>query len=82
MYIVAIAWLYVTMLVSVMQPTLLRGILTFIGTGLIPLGILLYLLGSPQRRRNARAASPDREVQGAAPEPVDDAELKREDRAR
>jgi hypothetical protein len=82
MYIVAIAWLYVTMLVSVMQPTLLRGILTFIGTGLIPLGILLYLLGSPQRRRNARAASPDREVQAAAPEPVDDAALKREDRAR
>ena len=34
MYIVAIAWLYVTLLVSVMQPTLFRGIVTFIGTGL------------------------------------------------
>jgi hypothetical protein len=82
MYIVAIAWLYVTMLVSVMQPTLLRGILTFIGTGLIPLGILLYLLGSPQRRRNARAASSDREVQGHAPGQGDDAALNPEDRAR
>ena len=65
MYIVAIAWLYVTLLVSVMQPTVFRGIVTFIGTGLIPLGLLLYLLGSPQRRRQARAAA--RESASAEP---------------
>ena len=62
MYIVAIAWLYVTLLVSVMQPTLFRSVITFIGTGLIPLGLLLYLLGSPQRRRNAQAAGRGRKA--------------------
>jgi hypothetical protein len=86
MYIVAIAWLYVTLLVSVMQPTLFRGIVTFIGTGLIPLGLLLYLLGSPQRRRNAQAANPDRDpVSEAAGPPAskdDDPSLRPEDRSR
>ena len=51
MYIVAIAWLYVLMLVSVMQPTVFRGIVTFVGAGLLPLALLLYLVGTPQRRR-------------------------------
>lgn len=86
MYIVAIAWLYVTMLVSVMQPTLFRGVVTFIGTGLIPLGLLLYVLGSPQRRRHAKAAA----GRGAAASPTADppaatgteAPLRPEDRAR
>jgi hypothetical protein len=86
MYIVAIAWLYVTLLVSVMQPTLFRGIVTFIGTGLIPLGLLLYLLGSPQRRRNAQAASPGRDLVSQAAEPPasrhDDPSLRPEDRSK
>ncbi len=52
MYIVAIAWLYVLMLVSVMQPTIFRGIVTFLGAGLFPLALFLYLVGTPQRLRN------------------------------
>jgi hypothetical protein len=52
MYIVAIAWVYVTLLVSITQPTVFRGIVTFAGVGLLPLLLLLYLLGAPQRRRN------------------------------
>jgi hypothetical protein len=60
MYIVAIAWIYVTLMVAIMQPTVFRGIVTFLGTGLLPLALLLYLLGTPQRRRNrARAQPPD-----------------------
>ncbi|MBP8305965.1 MAG: hypothetical protein KAY46_01800 [Burkholderiaceae bacterium] len=52
MYIVAIAWLYVLLLISIMQPTAFRGIVTFIGAGLLPLGLLLYLVGTPRRRRD------------------------------
>lgn len=58
MYIVAIAWLYVVLMVSVMQPTIFRGIVTFIGTGLAPLALLLWLVGTPRRRREqARRAA-------------------------
>lgn len=63
MYIVAIAWLYVVLLVSIMQPTVLRGLVTFVGAGLFPLALLLYLLGTPQRARDRRA----REAAGAEP---------------
>lgn len=52
MYIVAIAWLYVVLMISVMQPTVLKGIVTFLGTGLLPLALFLWLIGTPQRRRN------------------------------
>lgn len=52
MYIVAIAWMYVVMMVSFLQPTLFRGLVTFFGAGLLPLALLLFLVGTPQRRRN------------------------------
>lgn len=51
MYIVAIAWIYVMLLVSVMQPTVFRGVVTFVGAGLGPLALLLWLVGTPRRRR-------------------------------
>ena len=56
MYIVAIAWIYVVLMVSIMQPSVFRGIVTFLGAGLFPLALLLYLIGTPQRRRNRRRA--------------------------
>lgn len=73
MYIVAIAWLYVLLLISIMQPTVVRGIVTFIGAGLFPLGLLLFLVGTPQRRRNRSAAeaapeAPPQAAPEAAPE--------------
>lgn len=52
MYIVAIAWLYVLLMVSIMQPTVFRGIVTFVGAGLAPLALLLWLVGTPARRRH------------------------------
>jgi len=66
MYVVAIAWIYVVLMVSLTQPTALRGVLTFVGAGLFPLAIFLYLVGTPQRRRNqarARAEDPQRSVE-------------------
>lgn len=56
MYIVAIAWLYVVLMVSITQPSVLKGILTFLGTGLLPLALFLWLVGTPQRRRSRLAA--------------------------
>lgn len=68
MYIVAIAWLYVLMLVSIMQPTVFRGVVTFLGAGLLPLALLLYLMGTPQRRR-VRALAEQTEPPAQSPEP-------------
>jgi hypothetical protein len=52
MYIIAIGWLYITLLMAATEPNFTAGALTFTFYGLLPMGILLWLLGTPQRRRN------------------------------
>lgn len=51
MYIIAIAWLYVTFLMAATEPSITAGILTFFFYGLMPCGLLLWILGTPQRKR-------------------------------
>jgi mannose/fructose/N-acetylgalactosamine-specific phosphotransferase system component IID len=60
MHIVAIAWVYVVMMMAVAEATnsngtVLGAIVTFILYGVLPLSILLYIMRSPQRRRVAKA---------------------------
>jgi len=60
MYIVAIAWLYVAVLMAVAEAThssgtLLGGIITFVLYGVLPLGLMLYVMGTPARRRAIKA---------------------------
>ena len=60
MYIVAIAWLYVTLMMAVAEATASNGtvlgaVITFVLYGLLPLGILLYIMGTPGRRRAIKA---------------------------
>lgn len=52
MYIVAIAWLYVTLLMALTEPNIVAGLLTFLFYGLFPCALLLWIVGTPQRRRN------------------------------
>lgn len=52
MYIVAIAWLYVVVLMSLTEASWVAGVATFLLYGVFPLSVLLYLMGTPQRRRN------------------------------
>jgi hypothetical protein len=61
MVLVAIAWLYVVLMVAVVeatssQGTVLGALLTFTLYGVLPLGIVGYLFFSPARRRTRRAA--------------------------
>jgi hypothetical protein len=58
MYIVAIAWLYVTILMAATEPSLVGGILTFLLYGLGPLALFLYLF----RRRKRSLSMPVREL--------------------
>lgn len=59
MYLVVIAWLYVTLMMAIAEATspvgsVLGAIVTFALYGVLPLGILVYILGTPGRKRRLR----------------------------
>ena len=80
MIIVAIAWMYVVLMMAVAEATspvgsLLGAVFTFLLYGVLPLSIVLYLMGSPARRAAARRAklpgsTPPDEAGHAAGDPV------------
>lgn len=51
MYIVAIGWLYVTLLVAVNEGSVVAGIISFTFYGLLPCSVLIWLSGSKVRRQ-------------------------------
>ena len=54
MYIVAIAWLFVTILMGLTERSVTAGLLTFLLYGLAPLLLFWWVVGAPKRRaRNA-----------------------------
>lgn len=55
MYVIAIGWLYVTLLMAATEASLVAGVLTFTLYGIAPLALLLWLFGTPQRRRQRLA---------------------------
>ncbi|MCB1909023.1 MAG: hypothetical protein KDH15_16795 [Rhodocyclaceae bacterium] len=57
MYIIAIAWLYVVLLVAAADSSVVGGVLTFVFGGLGPLALFLWLVGTPARRRGRRPSS-------------------------
>jgi mannose/fructose/N-acetylgalactosamine-specific phosphotransferase system component IID len=72
MYIVAIAWIYVALMMSVAEATntngtVLGGIVTFILYGILPTAIIIYIMGTPQRKRARlaleKAASEEKPLQ-------------------
>ncbi|WP_246464225.1 hypothetical protein [Undibacterium seohonense] len=54
MYLIAIAWVYVVLLMSLAESSLIAGIMTFIFYCVIPLGLVLYILSSPARKRQIK----------------------------
>lgn len=63
MYIIAIAWLYVTLLMAITETSWVAGVMTFVFYGLCPLAVLLYLMGTPERRRRKIQRSEHDETQ-------------------
>jgi hypothetical protein len=60
MYLVAIAWAYVTVMMAIAEAaspggTLLGAFFTLLLYGVLPLSILLYILGTPARKRRIKA---------------------------
>lgn len=56
MYIVAIGWLYVALMMAITETSVVAGVATFLFYGLAPLALVLYILGTPGRRRRRREA--------------------------
>jgi mannose/fructose/N-acetylgalactosamine-specific phosphotransferase system component IID len=78
MYLVAITWLYVALMMAVAEATSTQGtvigaIFTFLLYGLGPVSLVMYLLGTPARRRARRAVERQEEARlaetAASPEP-------------
>ncbi len=73
MYLVVIAWIYVVLMMSLTeafssQGSVLGAIVTFVLYGVLPLSIVVYILGTPARKRalkQAESAAPD--ASGHAP---------------
>ena len=67
MYLVVIAWIYVVLMMSLAeasssQGSILGAIVTFVLYGVMPLLIVVYILGTPARKRALRqapSAAPD-----------------------
>ncbi|HEY1395655.1 hypothetical protein [Roseateles sp.] len=80
MYLVAIAWMYVVLMMAVVeafssQGSVLGALITFVFYGVVPLSIVMYLMGTPGRRAARRKAeasgSPHDDGEGAvAPMPT------------
>jgi hypothetical protein len=64
MYLVAIGWLYVTLMMAVVEATSSNGTVvgaffTFVLYGALPVSLAMYLLGTPARRRRLRERDAD-----------------------
>lgn len=68
MYLVAIAWLYVTLLMAATEPSLIGGVLTFLAYGVGPLAIFLYVFGR-RRPRSPAVREPSDQPDRRDPEP-------------
>ncbi|MGE8398164.1 MAG: hypothetical protein ACN6NT_11225 [Comamonas sp.] len=60
MYLIVIAWFYVTVMMAVAeasspQGSILGAIITFALYGLLPMSILIYIFGTPERKRKLKA---------------------------
>ena len=60
MYLIPIAWLYVTMMMAVAEATnsngtVLGAIVTFVLYGMLPVVLVVYLMRTPARRKAIRA---------------------------
>ena len=73
MYIVAIAWIYVALMMGVAEATntngtVLGGIVTFILYGILPTSIIIYIMDAPRRKR-VRLAREREASEIATPDP-------------
>jgi hypothetical protein len=77
MYLVAIAWMYVVVMMAIAEAfasngSVLGALITFVLYGLLPLSIVMYVLRAPARRsaRRAREAAEAAHAAAASGDPA------------
>lgn len=55
LYLIAIAWIFVVLMMAITESSFIAGIMTFIFYCIIPLSLVLYILSSSARKRKIRA---------------------------
>jgi hypothetical protein len=78
MYIVAIAWLYVTFMMALAEKNFVAGVMTFTFYGVMPLALLLWLTGGPRRRKRARLPEPEESMPEKDVQKPDHADTRRD----
>jgi hypothetical protein len=74
MYLIAIAWGYVVLMMAAAEATAANGtvlgaFITVLLYGVLPLSLLMYILGTPGRKRRRKAADAEAEAQAAGTMP-------------
>ena len=62
MYIAAVGWIYVVLMMAITEDSVIAGIMTFFVYGVLPVTIILYITGTGGRRRR-REQNSQREMQ-------------------
>jgi len=70
MLIIALAWIYVVLLMSLTEPTVVAGVMTFLLYCVFPLGILLYVTGGKGRRARRLRKQQDEQLREQLREPA------------
>jgi biotin transporter BioY len=62
MHIAAVGWIYVVLMMSIVEESFVAGIMTFLLYGVLPVTIIIYIGGTGKRRRR-REQERQREMQ-------------------
>jgi biotin transporter BioY len=62
MHIAAVGWIYVVLMMSIVEESFVAGIMTFFLYGVLPVTIIIYIGGTGKRRRR-REQERQREMQ-------------------
>ena len=54
MYIIAIAWIYVVLMMAITETSLTASIMTFLFYCVLPLALFFYLFSAPNRKRQRK----------------------------
>ena len=55
MHIAAVGWIYVVLMMSITETSIVAGIMTFFLYGVLPVSVLMYVTGAGARRRRREA---------------------------
>ena len=71
MYLIAIAWLYVALMMAVAEATspvgsIIGAFFTFVLYGVGPVSLVIYLIGTPARRKRIKAREAEESAHHAA----------------